>query len=91
VWPDFHHAADLEASGRAVDFLPEAAAAAFCLRGGPVDIARQIVDIVRSVPTPLQYVVLHPIPAPRFPDDPERGYTARVGRDVLPLVRAALA
>jgi hypothetical protein len=37
VWPDFHHATDLEASGR-VDFLPPAAAAAFCLRGGPTDI-----------------------------------------------------
>ena len=35
VWPDFHHAPDLEASGRAVDFLPPEAADAFCLRGGP--------------------------------------------------------
>ncbi|MET0851740.1 MAG: LLM class flavin-dependent oxidoreductase, partial [Candidatus Rokuibacteriota bacterium] len=32
VWPDFHHAADLVASGRVVDFLPPAAADAFCLR-----------------------------------------------------------
>ena len=35
VWPDFHHAPDLEASGRVVDFLPTDAADAFCLRGGP--------------------------------------------------------
>jgi len=33
VWPDFHHAPDLEMSGRVVDFLPSAAADAFCLRG----------------------------------------------------------
>ena len=41
VWPDFHHATDLEASGRVVDFLPESAADAFSLRGGPDEIARQ--------------------------------------------------
>src|SRR5438105_4947368 len=29
VWPDFHHATDLEMSGRVVDFLPESAAEAF--------------------------------------------------------------
>ena len=36
------------------------------------------------------HVVLHPIPDPRFPDDPDQGYTARVAREVLPRVRAAL-
>jgi 5,10-methylenetetrahydromethanopterin reductase len=91
VWPDFHHAADLEASGRAVDFLPDAAADAFCLRGGPAQISRQIVDIVRAVSVPVDHIVLHPIPDPRFPDDPKRGYTARVALEILPAVRAALA
>src|SRR3990172_1794642 len=33
VWPDFHHAPDLEASGRIVEFLPAGAADAFSLRG----------------------------------------------------------
>src|SRR5262245_7124741 len=90
LWPDFHHAADLEASGRAVDFLPEAAADAFCLRGDPAEVTRQLIDVPRSVPVPLDHVVLHPIPDPRFPDDPERGYTARVAPEVLPAVRSAL-
>jgi hypothetical protein len=36
-------------------------------------------------------VVLHPIPDPPVPQDPEVGYTARVAREVLPRVRAALA
>jgi hypothetical protein len=36
-------------------------------------------------------VVLHPIPNPPSPDDPERGYTARVAREILPAVRRALA
>jgi 5,10-methylenetetrahydromethanopterin reductase len=91
VWPDFHHAVDLEASGRAVDFLPEKAADAFCLRGGPAEVARQLVEALRGSPAAFDHVVLHPIPDPRWPDDPDRGYTARVAREVLPAVRRALA
>ncbi len=90
VWPDFHHAPDLEASGRVVDFLPVAAADAFALRGGPAAIVTQLVDVVRAAPVALEHVVLHPIPNPPSPDDPERGYTARVARAVLPQVRRAL-
>jgi 5,10-methylenetetrahydromethanopterin reductase len=90
VWPDFHHAADLEASGRVVDFLPTEAAEAFCLRGGPAQIVDQLVAALVSAPTPFDYVVLHPIPDPRFPVDPERDYTARVAREILPAVRAQL-
>jgi alkanesulfonate monooxygenase SsuD/methylene tetrahydromethanopterin reductase-like flavin-dependent oxidoreductase (luciferase family) len=91
VWPDFHHAPDLEASGRVVDFLPPAAADAFCLRGGPGAVAEQLLAVLRASPVAFEYVVLHPIPNPPSPDDPERGYMARVAREVLPRVRAALA
>jgi hypothetical protein len=35
--------------------------------------------------------VLHPIPNPPSPDEGERGFMARVAREVLPRVRAALA
>ena len=90
VWPDFHHAPDLEASGRAVEFLPASAADAFCLRGGPDEIVEQLVDVIRAAPVAFDYVVLHPIPNPPTPDDPERGYTARVAREILPRVRARL-
>src|SRR6266511_5747099 len=90
VWPDFHHAPDLEASGRVVDFLPAGAADAFSLRGGPAEVAEQLIDTLRGAPTEFDYVVLHPIPNPPSPDDLERGYTARVARDVLPRVRLAL-
>lgn len=91
VWPDFHHAPDLEASGRVVDFLPAEAARAFCLHGGPAEIAAQLVSVLRSAPAAFEHVVLHPIPDPPMPDDPERGYMARVAREVLPAVRRALA
>jgi len=90
VWPDFHHATDLIASGRVVDFLPDAAADAFCLRGDADQIVEQLVTVLRTAPTAFDYVVLHPIPNPNFPADPERDYTARIAREVLPRVRAAL-
>jgi 5,10-methylenetetrahydromethanopterin reductase len=90
VWPDFHHASDLEASGRVVDFLPEVVAAAFSLHGSPADIVEQLAATLRAASVAFDYVVLHPIPDPRFPVDPERDYTARVAREVLPLVRARL-
>jgi 5,10-methylenetetrahydromethanopterin reductase len=90
VWPDFHHAADLEASGRVVDFLSTEIADAFCLRGGPADIVEQLVRVLQAAPAAFDHVVLHPIPDPRFPVDPDRDYTARVARDVLPFVRARL-
>jgi 5,10-methylenetetrahydromethanopterin reductase len=90
VWPDFHHAADLEVSGRVVDFLPPAAADAFALRGGPAEIAERLVDVLRKAPAAFDHVVLHPIPNPPSPDDPERGYTARMAREVLPRVRRQL-
>ena len=90
VWPDFHHATDLEASGRVVDFLPPEAADAFALRGAPLAIVEQLVAVLRAAPAAFDYVVLHPIPNPQWPADPERDYTARVARDVLPAVRHAL-
>lgn len=91
VWPDFHHAVDLLASGRAVDFLPAAAADAFCLRGGAREIVAQLLAVLRGAPAEFEHVVLHPIPNPVFPADPERDYTARVAREILPPVRAGLA
>ena len=91
VWPDFHHAADLVASGRVVDFLPTAAADAFCLRGGSSEIIAQLLGVLRSAPAPFDYVVLHPIPDPVRPEDHEHGYKARVAREILPQVRSALS
>jgi 5,10-methylenetetrahydromethanopterin reductase len=90
VWPDFHHNPDLEASGRVVDFLPAEAADAFSLHGRPADIVEQLLAVLEAAPLEFDYVVLHPIPDPRFPVDPERDYTARVAREILPHVRARL-
>ncbi len=90
VWPDFHHAPDLEASGRVVDFLPSGAADAFSLRGDPGEVADRLIAVLRSSPAEFDHVILHPIPNPPTPDNPEHGYMARVAREVLPRVRRAL-
>jgi len=90
IWPDFHHAPDLEASGKVVDFLPVEAADAFSLRGGTSEVARRLLDALRAAPAPFDYVVLHPIPDPQWPSDPDNDYTARIAREVLPRVRTEL-
>src|SRR4030095_11539520 len=73
-----------------VDFLPERAADAFSLRGGPVEVAGRLVETLRASPAVFDYVVLPPIPDPSWPADLERDFTARVAREVLPLARRAL-
>ncbi|HUP34343.1 MAG TPA: LLM class flavin-dependent oxidoreductase [Candidatus Limnocylindria bacterium] len=90
VWPDFHHAPDLEASGKVVDFLPLEAADAFSLRGGTGEVAQRLLDTLRAAPATFDHVVLHPIPDPKWPSDPEQDYTARIAREVLPQVRKEL-
>ena len=55
------------------------------------EIVSQLVAVLRASPAEFDYVVLHPIPNPPTPDEGERGYTARVAREILPRVRDALA
>ena len=69
---------------------PASAADAFSLRGGPSEIAAQLVATLRGSPAEFDYVVLHPIPNPPTPDEGECSYMARVAREVLPRVRDAL-
>lgn len=90
VWPDFHHAPDLEVSGKVVDFLPLEAADAFSLRGGTGEVAQRLLSALRAAPAIFDHVVLHPIPDPKWPSDPEQDYTARIAREVLPQVRKEL-
>lgn len=90
VWPDFHHANDLIASGQAVSFLPREAADRFSLWGGPRQIADQLLSILQTAPARFDYVILQPIPDPIWPGDKQSDYTARMATEVLPVVRAAL-
>ena len=91
VWPDFHHDPDLLKSGAAVSFLPRDAADRFALWGNAEQIAEQLTGVLRNAPVDFEYVVLQPIPDPRWPHDLESGFTHRVATEVLPKVREALA
>lgn len=63
VWPDFHHARDLDAAGDLVAFLPEAAVEGFALHGPFPAIREQLQEILGSG-LPIDVVVPHPVPTP---------------------------
>ncbi len=89
IRPDFHHTRDLAAAGEHLDFLPEAAAHAFCFLGAPSDVARQLIDLLSARPE-FEIVVPQP-PSARLPHETEGPfYMERMAREVLPEVRAAL-
>ncbi|MEX2445909.1 MAG: LLM class flavin-dependent oxidoreductase, partial [Dehalococcoidia bacterium] len=84
VFPDFHHHPDLLESGAIVDFLPEAAADAFSVRGSAADVADQLVEVL-SLGIPFEIVVPQPVPTPPV-RDPAAGpdYMERIAREVIP-------
>ena len=83
VWPDFHHARDLEAAGDVVAFLGDDAVDAFALHGDAETIIAKLRE-VESWDLGIDIVVPHPMPTePTGPND----YTARFARDVLPALR----
>lgn len=97
VSPDFHHHPDLTQSGRLVDFLPAAAAEAFCLRGPAAQIADQLCEVL-SLGIDFEIVVPHPVPNPPAPPTgpppgggPGPTYMERIAREVIPVVRARLS
>ena len=63
VYPDFHHAPDLVASGNVVGFLDEETADAFSLSGSAEDIASQIRQAI-NIAGRVDIVVPHPVPTP---------------------------
>ena len=90
VHPDFHHAPDLEQSGRLVNFLPTEAADAFCLRGDTAEVTRQLIAIL-ELGFDFELVVPHPVPNPPAPDAPgSPHYLELFAREVIPAVRDAL-
>jgi 5,10-methylenetetrahydromethanopterin reductase len=91
IWPDFHHNRDLVAAGKAVDFLPPDSAGLFSLWGSSQQVIDQATALIRNTPVNLEFVVLAPIPEPIWPDGGEKGYTARMATEVLPVLRRDLA
>ena len=90
VWPDFHHARDLLASGRAVGFLPEAAADAFSLWGPARRIARPADFAIEGGAGGVRLRGPAADPGPCVAARPRGRLTARAAREILPAVRADL-
>ena len=78
VFPDFHHARDLLAAGKAVDFLPKAAMDAFALYGNFADISRQL-ERALDIDVPIDIVLPHPMLAP----DNSLDYLAEFAHQVI--------
>ena len=82
VWPDFHHAADLEHAGNVVDFLPVEAAQAFCLYGDFKAIIDQL-ETIMNYQLPISVIVPHPVPNPSS-QSPTHNYADRFAKEVFP-------
>lgn len=83
VWPDFHHAQDLEAAGDVVSFLPDAAADAFALHGSFEAITDQIKTIL-GYGLPIEVIVPHPMPTPLPVSAGGFDYARRFAEEVFP-------
>ena len=84
VWPDFHHARDLEAAGDVAGFLGDDAVDAFALHGDANEIIAKL-HAIDAQGLGIDLVVPHPMPTePTGPGD----YTERFARDVLPAFRS---
>ena len=90
VWPDFHHAPDLEFERPRRRLPPHRSRRRLLPARRPRRHRRQLLHVIRTSPCALDYVVLHPIPT-RNSRDPANDYTARVAREILPPVRKELA
>ncbi|MDP6606705.1 MAG: LLM class flavin-dependent oxidoreductase [Dehalococcoidia bacterium] len=90
VFPDFHHALDLDASGALVDFLPAEAARAFSIGGTAQQVADQLSEVLAF--DDFEIVVPHPMPNPPVPEESDgRTYMERIAREVMPAVKQAFA
>ena len=85
VWPDFHHARDLEAAGDVVSFLPDDAVDAFALHGSFRAVADQI-NTILGYGLPIEIIVPHPMPTPVAVSDGGFDYAGRFAEAVFPAV-----
>ncbi len=88
VWPDFHHAEDLEASGKVVSFLSDEIADAFALYGPPEMIATQLSEVLQ-LGFNIDMVIPHPVPTPP-PGGPRPDYIERFATEVIPALKTKM-
>ncbi|MGO9607889.1 MAG: LLM class flavin-dependent oxidoreductase [Candidatus Binataceae bacterium] len=79
VWPDFHHAVDMELAARMISEIPLEVARRFCLMGSAAEVREQLERLVTRLPW-IQHVTLQPnLPGPAF--------IAGCAREVIPAFR----
>ncbi len=83
VWPDFHHARDLEAAGEVVSFLPASAVDAFALHG-PFEAIVEQLRTVLGYGLPIEAIVPHPMPTPAPAEDGGFDYARAFAEAVFP-------
>ncbi len=86
VWPDFHHASDLEASGKVVSFLSDEIADSFSLFGTPDMIAEQLHRVL-GYGHKIDMLIPHPMPTP-MPNWSDPQYIERIPQEVIPKLKA---
>jgi alkanesulfonate monooxygenase SsuD/methylene tetrahydromethanopterin reductase-like flavin-dependent oxidoreductase (luciferase family) len=85
VWPDFHHAEDLEASGRLVSFLSDEIADAFAIYGPPEMLAEQLARVLQ-LGYNIDMIIPHPVPTPPR-GGPRPDFIERFAAEVIPLLK----
>src|SRR5208282_2726375 len=79
VWPDFHHAEDMELAARMVSAIPLEVARRLCLMGSAAEVREQLERLVMRLPW-IWHVTLQPnLPGPAF--------IAACAREVIPAFR----
>ncbi len=79
VWPDFHHAEDMELAARMVAEIPLEAARRFCLMGSAAEVREQLERLVSRLPW-MRHVTLQP-------NLPGAAFIAACARAVIPAFR----
>lgn len=79
VWPDFHHAHDMELAARMVSEIPVEIARRFCLMGSAKDVRAQLERLAAQLPW-MRNVTLQP-------NMPGQAFVAACGRDIIPAFR----
>jgi 5,10-methylenetetrahydromethanopterin reductase len=85
VWPDFHHARDLCASGKEVAFLSDDAVDAFSLHGDLNAVRAQLESVLDHG---IEFEVVVPHPAPAYPagEGPSSDYMRTFAEGVIRMV-----
>lgn len=79
VWPDFHHAHDMELAARMVSGIPVEVARRFCLMGSAAEVRQQLERLLAQLPWARNIILQPNLPGP--------GFIAACGSEIIPAFR----